>query len=67
MNYHKLIIVFISAMFVLIGFLFNKYIAVGWAFADVVLGVILSQMGDEYDEMVFYFSAILSFIIPLLW
>ena len=67
MNYHKLIIVFISAMFVLIGFLFNKYIAVGWAFADVVLGVILSQMGDEYDEMVFYFSAMLSFIIPFLW
>lgn len=67
MNYHKLIIVFISSIFVLIGFLFNKYIAVGWAFADVVLGVILSQMGDEYDEMVFYFSAMLSFIIPFLW
>ena len=67
MNYHKLVIVLVSALFVLIGFLFNKYIAVGWAFVSVVLGVILTQMGDEYDEMAFYFAGIISFIVPFLW
>lgn len=67
MNYHKLVIVLISALFVLIGFMFNKYITVGWAFVTVILGVILTQMGDEYNEMVFYFAGIISFIIPFLW
>lgn len=67
MNYHKLIIVLISALFVLIGFMFNKYITVGWAFIAVILGTILTQMGDEYDEMVFYFAGIISFIVPFLW
>lgn len=66
-NTHQIAYFVIGALFVLVGMMYNKYVSVVAALAMVGIGWASESQNDDYDSMLIYLAAVITFMAPFLY